>query len=145
MADDLHDTQTSQVPEGYEILPWHRGFGRMIGPLYERTYPDGRYERAFRVEEHHANGMANAHGGMLMSFADTAWGHAVSSDGDAWWVTVRLTCDFLSSAAMGDWVEGTGEIIGCHDTLFTVRGRIWSGARTLLTGTGTFKVIPRRD
>ncbi len=145
MADDLNDTQTSTVPAGYAPLPWHRGFGRMVGPLYEGTAPDGAYRRAFRVEEHHANGMGNAHGGMLMTFADVAWGHAVSSGHDQWWVTVRLTCDFLSSPALGEWVEGTGTIIGQAGSLYTVRGRVWTGERTLLTGTGTFKVIPRRD
>ncbi|MEM0985715.1 MAG: PaaI family thioesterase [Pseudomonadota bacterium] len=145
MADDLHDTQTAPVPDGYTVLPWHRGFGRLVGPLYEAAEPGGHYCRAFRVEEHHVNGMSNAHGGMLMTFADMAWGHAVSASHDTWWVTVRLTCDFLSSAALGEWVEGTGKIIGSTGDLHTVRGRIWAGDRTLMTGTGTFKVIPRRD
>jgi len=145
MADDLFDTQTSDIPVGYAPLPWHRGFGRMVGPLYEKTGDDGSYTRAFRVEEHHVNGMSNAHGGMLMTFADTAWGHAVSAHEDQWWVTVRLVCDFLSSAALGEWVEANGEIIGVADGLHTVRGRVWCGDRTLLTGTGTFKVIARRD
>jgi acyl-coenzyme A thioesterase PaaI-like protein len=42
--------------------------------------------------------MTNAHGGMLMSFADMAWGHVVSVETSSYWVTVRLTLDFLSSA-----------------------------------------------
>jgi acyl-CoA thioesterase FadM len=50
--------------------------------------------------------------------------------------------DFLSGAHMGDWVEGTSEIIGSQDDLFTVRGRIWCGERTLMTGTGVYKGIP---
>jgi len=56
-------------------------------------------------------------------------------------VTVRLTTDFLSGAHMGDWVEGTSEIIAEQDDVFTVRGRIWCGERTLITGTGVFKGI----
>ena len=145
MADDLLPEQTSDIPAGYAVLPWHRGFGRMVGPLYERAEPAGRYTRAFRVEEHHTNGMSNAHGGMLMTFADMAWGHAVDAGEDYWWVTVRLVCDFLSSAALGEWVEGTGEVIGAQDGLHTVSGRIWCGERLLMTGTGTFKVLPRRS
>ncbi|MDP1988907.1 hotdog domain-containing protein, partial [Phenylobacterium sp.] len=54
-------------------------------------------------------------------------------------VTVRLTTDFLSGAQMGDWVEGGSEIISEQDDIFTVRGRIWCGERTLMTGTGVFK------
>jgi hypothetical protein len=31
------------------------------------------------------------------------------------------------------------------DNLYLVRGRIWSGERTLITGTGVFKPIQQRD
>jgi acyl-coenzyme A thioesterase PaaI-like protein len=100
---------------------------------------------AFRVEEHHTNGMSNAHGGMLMSFADMAWGHVVSVETSSYWVTVRLTLDFLASARLGDWVEGASEVLSREDDLFVVRGRIWSGDRLLITGTGVFKPIQPRE
>ncbi|MEO0982490.1 MAG: PaaI family thioesterase [Pseudomonadota bacterium] len=144
MSDDLTARQTSDVPAGYEPMPWHRGFGRQIGPLYEKAPGDGTYVRAFRVEDHHTNGMMNAHGGMLMAFADTAWGHAVSMEASHWWVTIRLVCDFLSGAKHGEWIEGNGEILSEVDKVFTVRGRVWCGERTLLTGTGVFKAIEER-
>ncbi len=143
MSDDLTANQTSEVPAGFEVLPWHRGFGRQVGPLYDKRLPGGGYIRAFRVEEHHTNGMMNAHGGMLMTFADMAWGHVVDAGPDHWWVTVRLVCDFVSGARHGDWVEGTGEVVGVQGDLHTVRGRIWCGERTLMTGTGTFKLLKR--
>lgn len=141
MTDDLTHHQSFAVPEGFTPLAWHRGFGRQVGPLYDRRNPDGTYVRAFRVEEHHTNGLMNAHGGMLMTFADMAWGHAVRPPGGKWWVTVRLVCDFLSSARLGEWVEGTGTVLGVEDEVYTVRGRIWSGERTLMTGTGVFKAV----
>jgi acyl-coenzyme A thioesterase PaaI-like protein len=96
---------------------------------------------AFRVEEHHANGMNNCHGGMLMSFADMAWGRVISNTREMGWVTIRLTTDFLSGAHMNDWVEGTSEIVAEQDDVFTVRGRIWCADRTLMTGTGVYKGI----
>ncbi len=99
----------------------------------------------FRVEERHTNGMKNAHGGMLMSFADMAWGQIVSVETSSYWVTVRLTVDFLSSAHVGEWVEGGSEVIEAKEDLFLVRGRVWVGDRTLMTGTGVFKPIQRRD
>ncbi|MBQ1542993.1 MAG: PaaI family thioesterase [Caulobacteraceae bacterium] len=143
MSDDLTATQTAVVPEGYEVLPWTRGFGRQIGPLYHR-HGDGGDVLGFRVEEHHTNGLGNCHGGMLMSFADMAWGRVVSVERSVSWVTVRLTCDFLSSARLGDWVEGAGELLGESDGVFTVRGRIWAGERMLMTGTGVFKALRER-
>ena len=145
MSDDLTKNQTDDLPAGYSTLPWHRGFGRQIGPLFEKRDENGLLRRAFRVEEHHTNGMMNAHGGMLMTFADMAWGAAVENDEDTWWVTVRLMCDFLSGAPLGSFVEGHGTIVGRQEDVFTVEGRIYTGEKLLMRGTGIFKVIERRE
>lgn len=144
MSDDLSAPADFEIPEGYVALDWRRGFVRQIGPLYRRT-AEGRSSMAFRVEPQHTNGMTNAHGGMLMTFADMAWGHVVSIETSSYWVTVRLTCDFLSSAHLGEWVEGAGEVLSVEDDLYIVRGRVWAGERTLVSGTGVFKPIQRRD
>ncbi|MCL4715092.1 MAG: PaaI family thioesterase [Hyphomonadaceae bacterium] len=144
MSDDVAAPAAFEIPEGYVALDWRRGFGRQIGPLYRRAAGDS-YTMGFRVEEHHTNGMQNAHGGMLMSFADMAWGHIVSVETSSYWVTVRLTTDFLASAHIGDWVEGGSEVLSREDGLYIVRGRIWAGDRTLLTGSGMFKAIQRRE
>ncbi|PZO48901.1 MAG: thioesterase [Alphaproteobacteria bacterium] len=144
MSDDIAAPAQFEIPEGYVALDWRRGFVRQIGPLYRRAAGDA-YAMGFRVEDHHTNGMKNAHGGMLMSFADMAWGHVVSVERSSYWVTVRLTLDFLASAHLGDWVEGTSEVLSREDDLFVVRGRIWTGDRLLITGTGVFKPIQKRD
>jgi uncharacterized protein (TIGR00369 family) len=143
MTDSLPHNRLIMPPPGYHALNWTRGFGRSVGPLYRRDL-DGWYTLGFLVEEHHTNGLQNAHGGMLMTFADMAFGHAVSVETSHWWVTVRLQCDFLSSAKIGDWVEGTSEVLAVEDKLFTVRGRIWVGDRTIMTGMGVFKGIEPR-
>lgn len=133
------------VPPGFHMLDWRSGFGDSIGPIFERTLEDGGYVRAFRVEPRHTNGLNNAHGGMLLSFADMAFGHVVSARRERWWVTVRLSCDFLAPAHLGDWVEGSGEILGVQDDYYTVEGRLWVGERTVLTGLGLFKALSRRE
>lgn len=144
MSDDEATPAQFDLPEGYASLDWRRGFGRQIGPLYRRA-AGGPITLGFRVEEHQTNGMRNAHGGMLMTFADMAWGHVVSIETSSYWVTVRLTCDFLSSAHLGDWVEGGGELVSTSDDLYVVRGRVWCGDNTLVMGTGVFKPIASRD
>ena len=144
MSDDLTDAQSAAIPDGYTQLNWTRGFGRQIGPLYERREAPGDATLGFRVEEHHTNGLGNCHGGMLMSFADMAWGRIISLQKSYSWVTVRLTCDFLSGAQLHDFVEGRGELIADEDQVLTVRGRIWVGERTLMTGTGVFKALAPR-
>ncbi|HEX3675375.1 MAG TPA: PaaI family thioesterase [Rhizomicrobium sp.] len=145
MTDDLLEDDAPAIPDGYRRMDWFRGFGRQIGPLYERLGGAGGYTRAFLVCEHHTNGMMNCHGGMLMAFADTAFGHAVSlKKRNHYWVTVRLVTDFLSAAKLGDWVEGNAEVVGEEDDLYTVKGRIWSGDRTIMAGTGVFKTLGQR-
>jgi acyl-coenzyme A thioesterase PaaI-like protein len=144
MSDDVAAPAEFEPPPGYTPLEWRRGFARQISPLYRRAQ-NGAYTMGFRVEEHHTNGLSNAHGGMLMTFADMAWGHIVSVETSSYWVTVRLTCDFLSSAHLGEWVEGGGEVLSTADDLYVVRGRVWCGDRTLITGSGVFKPIQRRD
>ena len=145
MSDDVSAPDGWEPPKGYELLDWRRGFGRLAGPLYRKRWDDGRRTMAFRVQEQHANGMSNAHGGMLMTLADVAWGHIISVEKSSYWVTVRLTCDFLASAHMNDWVEGGSEILSVEGDLYTVRGRIWCGDRTLMTGMGLFKAVARRE
>jgi acyl-coenzyme A thioesterase PaaI-like protein len=145
MTDDLLEESQLTIPDGFRRMEWFQGFGRQIGPLYQRDDPDGTYVRAFPVCEHHTNGMGNCHGGMLMAFADMAFGHAISLSTNRYWVTVRLLTDFVSGAKKGEWVEGNAVIEGSDDDdFFSVRGRIWVGDRTIMTGTGLFKALGPR-
>lgn len=144
MTDDLLEERQPLIPPGYVQMNWNEGFGRQIGPLYEKNNDDGTYTRAFIVGEHHTNGMRNCHGGMLMSFADMAVPHVISRKAHRFWVTVRLLTDFISGAKLGEFVEGTGELVGEDGDLFTVRGRIWCGDRTIMTAQGVFKALGER-
>jgi acyl-coenzyme A thioesterase PaaI-like protein len=148
MTDDLLEELAPEIPDGYVRMNWFQGFGRQIGPLYERINADRTYTRAFLVGEAHTNGMKNCHGGMLMAFADMALGHAITLAENRYWVTVRMVTDFIEAAAMGDWVEGSGHVTGRDGDIYTVSGRIWSGERTIMTATGVFKALgvrpPRR-
>jgi len=144
MTDDLLDEHSFTLPEGYQQMNWMRGFGRQMGPLFEKLDGQGGYTRAFRVEEHHVNGMSNCHGGMLMAFADMAFGHVISVKAHKYWVTVRLLTDFLSGAKLGEWVEGSGELVAVEDDFYTVQGRVWVGDRTILTGSAVFKSLGDR-
>jgi acyl-coenzyme A thioesterase PaaI-like protein len=141
MTDDLLEEYAPEIPEGYARMNWFQGFGRQIGPLYERVNTDKTYTRAFLVSEAHTNGMKNCHGGMLMAFADMALGHAITLHANRYWVTVRMVTDFIEGAQVGDWVEGSGAIAGCDQDIYTVTGRIWCGDRTIMTATGIFKAL----
>ncbi len=144
MTDDLLEEYAPEIPEGFSRMNWFQGFGRQIGPMYERVNADKTYARAFLVSEAHTNGMKNCHGGMLMAFADMALGHAITLNANRYWVTVRMVTDFIDAAQVGDWVEGTGTITGQDGDFYTVSGRIWSADRTIMTATGVFKALGTR-
>ena len=144
MSDDVMGEVRREPPAGFHNVDWTRGFGRQVGPLFRKD-DGGRRVMGLFVEEHHTNGMMNAHGGLLMTLADMAWGNVVSTERSMFWVTVRLTCDFLDSAKAGEWVEAGGELISDADNLYVVQGRVWAGERSLVSGTGVFKAIRPRE
>jgi acyl-coenzyme A thioesterase PaaI-like protein len=143
MSDDVMGETRREPPQGFQNVDWTRGFGRQVGPLFRRD-EGGRRVMGMFVEEHHTNGLMNAHGGLLMTLADMAWGNVVSMERSMFWVTVRLTCDFLDGAKIGEWVEAGGELISHADNLFVVQGLVWAGERKLVSGTGVFKAIKPR-
>jgi acyl-coenzyme A thioesterase PaaI-like protein len=125
-------------------IDWTRGFGRQVGPLFRKDQ-NGKRTMGLFVEAHHTNGMQNAHGGLLMTLADMAWGNVVSMERSMFWVTVRLTCDFLSGAQAGEWIEAGGTLVADEDDLFVVQGSVWCAERQLVSGTGVFKAIKPRE
>lgn len=133
-------TSFEPAPTGYAEVAPISAFAQHVGPLYERTSDDG-YTRAFRVAHDHTDGEGVCHAGMLMSFADTTLGHAVTRTRGPEWATVRLVTDFIAAAQLGDWVEGLGEVAGTNGDLVVVRGRIWCGERTIMIGAGVFKIL----
>jgi acyl-coenzyme A thioesterase PaaI-like protein len=144
VTDDLLEERSFVLPDEYEQMNWFEGFGRQIGPLYQTKPGIEPFRRAFLVSDHHLNGRGGCHGGMLMAFADMAFGHAITMKVHRYWATVRLLTDFASPANVGDWVEGSGEIVGENDDIFTVKGRIWSGDKTIMIGSGIFKALAER-
>lgn len=144
MTDDLLEEQGFKIPDDYHLMNWFEGFGRQVGPIYETKPGITPFRRAFRVSEHHINGRGDCHGGMLMAFADMAFGHAITMEVHRYWATVRLMTDFIRPGKVGDWVEGTGEIVGVEADIYTVRGTIWAGDNVLMTGSGVFKALGTR-
>lgn len=133
------------VPTPYEeAANWTTGYMAQVGPVY-RYQTGADYGLGFRVAENHVNGLGRCHGGMLMGFADMAFGFAIAHIHKRHWVTVRLLTDFVSSAEIGEWVEGKAQITGQDGDFFFVKGRVWTGERTILQGSGTFKALGPRE
>jgi uncharacterized protein (TIGR00369 family) len=107
------------VPDGFEPVLRGSPFVQLIGPIFHKKTDDGRHIVGVRIEERHTNIKGIAHGGMLVTLADSALGIAIAlenSDRTAM-VTVNLSTDFVEAAYPGDWVEA-------HVDLQRIGGRL---------------------
>lgn len=130
-------------PPGFLAATPRSGFTGNNGPWYEK-HEGGTLLRAFRVLDKHVNALGIAHGGMLMAFADSVLARAAFAETKRSAVTMRMTCDFVGPARLGDWVEGSAELTRATRHLAFVRGRIWTGNRTVLTATAVFSALRAR-
>lgn len=106
MQDHAPDS-SSPIPDGYQLLTRGGKFLAMIGPLYERPADDGTVIVAMRIGEQHGNMRGMAHGGLLATLADSAFGFnmMMTREPPAPMITVNLSTDYLSAAKVGDWLE----------------------------------------
>jgi acyl-coenzyme A thioesterase PaaI-like protein len=93
-------------PDGFEAFAEPSPFLERIGPLFQKTGPEGPVF-GLRVEAHHCNRRGLAHGGLLATLADIALGKSASwsRDPPAPLLTTSLTTELIGGARPGDWIE----------------------------------------
>jgi uncharacterized protein (TIGR00369 family) len=137
------DEAVPPPPEGF--VPSARGpFTTYNGPFFHKLGQEGAFEHAFYVLRRHCNGLGIVHGGMLSTFLDGVLARAVHGATGAASVTVHLSLDFLSMARAGEWVFGEAKVTRSTRDLVFVEGRIHSGGRDVLRGSGVFKPMRKR-
>jgi acyl-coenzyme A thioesterase PaaI-like protein len=133
------------IPEGFKPFKLSMGFVGVNGPLYGKW--DGTHLRlGFRVEERHCNPGMIAHGGMLATFADMQlpFGARFQAGADVGFLpTVNLTCDYLSPAPLGAWVEGQADVIRTTKNLLFVHGMATADGVPILRMNGIFKITSK--
>ena len=116
-------------------------FPHFVGPVLERL-EDGKRIFAFQADARHANDRALVHGGMLVTFADQAFGELVlDSIGRKLCATIQLNTQFIAAVQIGDFVEGRGEIVRSTRSLVFLRGMLTVGDRTVAAVDGIWKVL----
>jgi uncharacterized protein (TIGR00369 family) len=122
------------------------GFSEHIGPLYRSGDPadPASWVFGFRVREHQINRGGVTHGGMLMSFADNCLGETVHRTTRSPCSTISLQVNFAAPARVGDWVECKADITRITRSVVFIRGRVYSGAQTLLDVLGIWKLLAAR-
>jgi len=132
------------IPDGFR--PLHRGgpFLAMLGPLYYRKDEQDRSVIAMHIEEKHLNIRGIAHGGMLVTLADSALGIALSMSRTPPqpMVTVNLSTDFADSAHPGDWVEAHVDIQRVGKRMAFANCYLHVGDKRILRASGVFALMP---
>ncbi|MBL4907888.1 MAG: PaaI family thioesterase, partial [Sneathiella sp.] len=101
--------------------------------------------RAFRPDERHLNGVNYVHGGMLMSFADSALARAINHQHKIRCVTIKMNSEFLSPVRAGDWVEAHMEVVRKTRSIAFVRGELKVGQKTVFKADALFHAIKPQD
>jgi len=131
------------IPEGYTPLvpggPWLAA----AGPIYQRPAPDGGVVIALRIGTQHTNMRGIAHGGMLVTLADSALGRNVylTRKPPEPMVSVNLSTDFLGAVKVGDWLEAHVEVRKQGARLSFAECQLRVGDRVVLRCSGVFAVV----
>ncbi|HWE26227.1 MAG TPA: PaaI family thioesterase [Myxococcales bacterium] len=129
-----------QVPDGFRALGrTNSPFLSSIGTLYAKGQGSG-VVFGLRIEEKHLNTRGVAHGGMLVTLADSALGIAIAmlrTPPDPM-VTVNLSADFADVARAGDWVEARVDVQKLGKRLGFASCHLWVGERRILRASGIF-------
>jgi uncharacterized protein (TIGR00369 family) len=116
----------------------------LSGPFYCRHDAEGRATCAFRAEPKHMNGGGFMHGGCLMTFADYALFCIAAKELEGGHsVTASLNGEFIDSAAVGDLIEASGEVVRAGGSLVFIRGMVTTGGRPLLNFSAIVKKVRR--
>ena len=136
--------ETAAIPEGFKEL--HRASSRFLsslGTLYAKGEGSG-IVIGLRIEEKHLNTRGVAHGGMLVTLADSALGIVIAMlrTPPQPMVTVNLTADFADVARAGDWVEARVDVQKMGKRLAFATCHLWVGDRRILRASGVFAHLP---
>ncbi len=133
------------VPPGFIEIPMTQ-FLAVNGPLYGRMR-EGRFTLGFRVEERHCNPRGVCHGGMLMTLADMllAIGANLEKKLQRFLPTIKLEADFIAPAELGDWIEGTCEVLRVTRNLVFAQGLLAVGEKIVLRTSAVMRLPPEPD
>jgi uncharacterized protein (TIGR00369 family) len=137
-------SEPADIPQGFkELRRANSRFLSSLGPLYAKAEGSG-VVIGLRIEERHLNTRGVAHGGMLVTLADSALGIVIAMlrTPPHPMVTVNLTADFADVAREGDWVEARVDVQKMGKRLAFATCHLWVGDRRILRASGIFAHLP---
>ena len=120
----------------------NQGFMKYLGGLDLKKINDTDYEFAVEVKEMHLNTGLIAHGGFLSTIADTGMGTAAHQvAGDRRCVTINLNLKFITSAKLGEKLNGKVKILKKTKTLVFINCEINNAKDIVVSASGTWKIL----
>jgi uncharacterized protein (TIGR00369 family) len=132
------------IPDGFVPLVPGGTWLTHAGPLYQRDDPaHGGVVIALRLAQKHTNMRGIAHGGMLVTLADSALGRNMhlTRKPSAPMVSVNLSTDFLGAAKVGDWLEAHVSIRKHGARLSFAECELRVGEKVVVRCSGVFAVV----
>jgi uncharacterized protein (TIGR00369 family) len=136
-------TDEWQAPEGFKHYQGVSPAEDNVGPFFYCKV-EGELQLGMRACQKHANGNGSVHGGVLLAFADYAATMLALSGVEETCVTVSLNSDFLAGANLGDWIEGSGEVIKRTGSLTFLRGQLAVDGKPILTFQSVLRRLQKR-
>jgi uncharacterized protein (TIGR00369 family) len=140
-------SDAADIPAGFEALQRsNSAFLSSLGQIYAKN-EGSVVVIGMRVVEKHLNTRGVAHGGMLVTLADSAMGIviALSRSPPHPMVTVNLSADFADVARAGDWVEARVDVQKIGKRFAFASCHLWVGERRILRASGIFAHASGRE
>ncbi|AHG63298.1 PaaI family thioesterase [Advenella mimigardefordensis] len=134
------------IPEHYRLLNRFSTFSDLTGPFYEKVINERHAGLGVRVKATHLNKVGVAHGGLIMTVADNAFGDAIlnAHDEPVAFVTMSLTCEFMSPVREGDWLEATVDIQRKGKRVIFANCDLRVGDKKVAFATALFSMIDKK-
>lgn len=135
------------IPPGFELafdFEHSPTFLGLCGPVYAKRGDDQTLPiLALRVLPKHLNLRGIAHGGLLVTLADSALGFTINHarKQPLSLVTASLTTDFVEAARLGDWIEAHVDIQRIGARMAFANCYLQVGERRILRASGVFAVV----
>lgn len=131
------------IPPGFAPFAIDGNFNDLLGTLYTRPEGDGRVW-GFIADARYANPNGVVHGGMLMTFADTAMGQLAEDASGKLTATISLNVEFVSATPVEDqWIECRPSITRMGHSVAFMRGEISAGGTLLMAAQGVWRVFDK--
>tara|TARA_E500000305_G_C3984971_1_gene218862 strand:+ start:443 stop:880 length:438 start_codon:yes stop_codon:yes gene_type:complete len=132
---------TNNAPEGFKEFEGNVGFVELTGLLMVKRVEGDAY-LGLRIEDKHCNIAGICHGGMLMTFADMQLGvGALALSGLRKFIpTIQMSCDFVSPAQKGTWLQGRTQLVKQTRGLLFATCLLTADDKTVFSGSGIMKI-----